>query len=310
VRTFLLLLLLITANACAGDPPPPRPVQPQVRGADPSALHMGGTGALTPLAIRLSEEWARIGGTPPVLVEDSIGSGGGVSAAFDGALDLGMVSRPLSDEERRLGLVIVPMGRDAAVLAAHPGVLVDGVSSAELAAYYRGDLLRFPDGSPAVPLLRDRSESANHALELLVPGLRAAREQAYRDRRLRVLYHDRAMAEAISSTPGAFGVFPLGALITFRLPLKILAIDGVRPSYETLIDGRWRATRGLFFVTRPERLGRAAPFLRFVHSPEGRALARSRGYLPPEQPLEVLVPQLAPQGSAGGAGNPESRGER
>lgn len=281
-----------------------------MRGADPAALHLGGTGALTPLAIRLSEEWARLGGSPPVLVEDSIGSGGGVRAAFDGALDLGMVSRPLGDDELRFGLVVVPMGRDAAVLAAHPGVPIDGVSSAELVAYYRGDLLRFPDGSSAVPLLRDRSESANSALELLVPGLLAAREQAYRDRLLRVLYHDRAMAEAISSTPGAFGVFPLGALITFRLPLKILAIDGVRPSYETMIDGRWRATRELFFVTRPERLARAAPFLRFIHSPEGRALARSRGYLPPEQPLEVLVPQLAPQGAAGAAGTAATRGER
>lgn len=309
MRTFLLLLVIAT-NACAGDPPPPRPVQPQVRGADPAAMHVGGTGALTPLAIRLSEEWARLGGSPPVLVEDSIGSGGGVSAAFDGALDLGMVSRPLSEEERRLGLVIVPMGRDAAVLAAHPGVPIDGVSGADLVAYCRGDLLRFPDGSPAVLLLRDRSESANSALELLVPGLKAAREQAYRDRRLRVLYHDRAMAEAISSTPGAFGVFPLGALITFRLPLKILAIDGVRPSYETMSDGRWRATRGLFFVTRPERLARAAPFLRFVHSPEGRAIARSRGYLPPDQPLEALVPQLAAPGGPGAAGVAGTRGER
>jgi phosphate transport system substrate-binding protein len=294
VRTFLSLLLTVVSIACAGDPPPPPPVQPQVRSADASALHLGGTGALTPLAVRLSEEWARMRGSPPVLVEDSIGSGGGVTATFDGALDLGMVSRPLSEEERRLGLVIVPMGRDAAVLVAHPGVPLTGVTGEELLAYYRGERPRFPDGSPAVPLLRDRSESANAALELLVPGLQAAREQAYRDRRLRVLYHDRAMAEALSSTPGAFGVFPLGALISFRLPLKILAVNGVRPSFETMADGRWRASRELFFVVRPERLARAAAFLRFAHSPEARALARSRGYLPPEQPLEALVPQLAP----------------
>ncbi|MFO0573853.1 MAG: substrate-binding domain-containing protein [Polyangia bacterium] len=284
VSAVVLGALGLGGSGCAGDSPPPPPVRAQVRAPDPTALHLGGTGALSPLAIRLAEEWARRHGVPPVIVEESVGSGGGVRAAADGAMDLGMVSRPLSPEERKLGLVIVPMGRDAAVLVAHPGVPVDGLSGSELLALVRGERNRFPDGSPAVPLLRDRSESANGALERLVPGLRAAREQAYRDRRLRVLYHDRAMAEAISSTHGSFGVFPLGGLIAMRLPFKVLSIDGVRPSPETLADGRWRATREIFFVARPERLERAEPFLRFVTSPEGRDLARACGYLPPEQP--------------------------
>ena len=278
------LSLCLGFGGCAGDSPPPPPVRAQVRSPDPTALHLGGTGALSPLANRLAEEWARRHGVPPVIVEESVGSGGGVRAAADGAMDLGMVSRPLGQEERKLGLVIVPMGHDAAALVAHPGVPVDGLSGSELLALIRGEQNRFPDGSPAVPLLRDRSESANGALERLVPGLRAAREQAYRDRRLRVLYHDRAMAEAISSTHGSFGVFPLGGLIAMRLPFKVLAIDGVRPSPETLADGRWRATREIFFVARPERLARAEPFLRFVTSPEGRDLARACGYLPPDRP--------------------------
>lgn len=304
------LSLCLWGAGCAGDSPPPPPVRAQLRSPDPTALHLGGTGALSPLAVRLGEEWARRRGVPPIIVEESVGSGGGVRAAADGALDLGMVSRPLSDEERKLGLVIVPMGRDAAALVAHPGVPVDGLSGSELVALIRGDQNRFPDGSPAVPLLRDRSESANSALERLVPGLRSAREQAYRDRRLRVLYHDRAMAEAISSTHGSFGVFPLGGLIAMRLPFKVLAIDGVRPSPETLTDGRWRATREIFFVARPERLARAEPFLRFVNSPEGRDLARACGYLPPELPPGPAATPAAPAAPAAPAmpGQPDTPG--
>lgn len=267
---------------CAGDAPPPAPAPTRVRPADPAALHLGGTGAMMPLLTRLSESWARRGGSPPVRIEDSIGSGGGVRAAADGVLDLGLVSRPLSDRERGLGLQEVPLGRDVVVLAAYPGVAADDISAAALLALHRGERRSFPDGTPAVLLLRDRGESANLALDEAVPGLQAAREDAYRERRLRVLYHDSAMAEALASTPGALGVFPLGAVRAFGLQLKVLRLGGVPPSPEAVAAGRWRASRELRVVARPERLRRAEGFLRFALSEEGRALYRDCGYLPPE----------------------------
>lgn len=65
---------------CAGDAPPPPPTQAPGRIPDPAALHLGGTGALTPLFTRLGKTWSHRGGVPPVLVDDSIGSGGGVRA--------------------------------------------------------------------------------------------------------------------------------------------------------------------------------------------------------------------------------------
>jgi phosphate transport system substrate-binding protein len=161
---------------------------------------------------------------------------------------------------------------------------VDSITTGELVALYAGERRTFADGTPAVMLLRDRGESANLALEQMVPGLTAARETAYRKRLLRVLYHDSAMAEALAATPGAIGVFPLGAVTTYRLPLKILALDGIRPSPAAVRQGRWRASRPLFLVVRTDRMERAAPFLSFVISPEGRRITEDSGYLPPETP--------------------------
>jgi phosphate transport system substrate-binding protein len=286
MRAFLLLsvLLPILSAGCDQDPPPPPPAAAPLLQPDPAALHVAGTGAMGPLAMRLSLLFAERGGTPRVVVEESIGSGGGVRAAAEGAVDLGMVSRPLSEKERRLPLVLLPVGRDAVVLAAHAGVSVVGVSSAELAALYAGKGHSFADGTPATVLLRDGKESANQALERAVPALTPLREEAYRSRRLRVLYHDSAMAAALASTPGAIGVSSLSAVLTFRLPLKLLALDGVTPSLASLRDGSWRATRGLFFVARPDRLGRARSFLTFVFSPEARRLAAESGYLLPDRP--------------------------
>ena len=278
--TVPLLCSLLGLLNCAGDKGPPAPARAVLHSADPSALHVGGTGALTPLMMRLAKPWSSRAGALPLVVEDSIGSGGGVRAAADGLLDLGLLSRPLSEEERRLGLVVIPLGRDAVGVMVHSSVKVDGISSAELLALYQGRQRTFADGTPATPLLRDRSESANAAIEQVVPGLKATRQLAYQDRRLRVLYHDRAMAEAIAATPGAFGVFPLGALLAFELPFKPLAIDGVAPSVTSLESGAWRASRQLLLVTRPDRLPRVTPFLDFLRSEEGTQLARKFGYLP------------------------------
>ena len=291
-RTPLVpLAALALLCGCIGDPPPPpSPAPPRVQPPDPAALHLGGTGALMPLVTRFGEAWARRGGAPPIQIEESIGSGGGIRAAADGVLDVGLVSRPLGEAERQRGLQQVPMGRDVVAIAAYPGVAVDSITSAGLLGLYRGERHSFADGSHAVVLLRDRGESANGVLEALVPGLQAAREDAYRQRRLRVLYHDNAMAEALASTPGAIGVFPLGAVRTFHLQLKILALDGVVPSPEAVAAGRWRASRELLLVLRTDRLARAAPFLRFVQSDEARAIYRDCGYLPPAASEDGAAP--------------------
>jgi phosphate transport system substrate-binding protein len=274
-------LFLLGVLACAGDPPPPPPREGPRECAPASGdIHLAGTGAMTPLLAKLGEEWEGQGGRPRVIVEESIGSGGGIRAAADCAVDLGMVSRPLSGQERSLPLMTIPVGTDIVVLAAHPSVPLDGITKEQLLALYRGEESQFPGGGTAVPLLRDRVESANAALEKEIPQMHEVRELAYKQRRLRVLYHDRAMAEAIAATPGAIGVFSLGMLETLRIPLKVLAIDGVRPSLASFSSGHWRAGRELFMVARKERLQHAEPFLQFIASPHGRARIRAYGYLP------------------------------
>ncbi len=264
------LVLLLTA-ACAGDPPPPPPsVATAVLAPRPDVL-VAGTGAMTPLAMALARE-ASAGTGLRVRVEPSIGSGGGIVAARDGAIDLGLVSRPLGPEESA-GLERVDLARDAVVLAAAADVPVDDLSSADLHRLYRGEL------RGVTVLLRDEAESANAALEASHPGLAEERRRSSASGRFRVLDHDDAMALALATTPRAVGVFSLAAL---RPPLRPLRLDGVLPSAESVDRGAWRAVRTLAVVFRPERRERVAPFLALATSPRGRTLIRELGYLPLE----------------------------
>ena len=272
---------LALVAACAGDPPPPPSANAVASFApDSTVVRVVGTGAMTPLAMRLAAAWTEHLRGEPVVVEASVGSGGGIRAAVEGAADLGMISRGLTDNEMHLQLLVVPIARDAVVLATHPGVGAKNLTSAQIMDFYSGSVTMFPDGTPVTVLLRDRQESANGVLDRMVPGLAAIREEARRTHRFQVLYHDDAMGVTLATLPGALGVFSLGVAVTGKVPLNIPAIDGVVPSLTTMADGSWIATRELAFVLRPDRLERVRPFLKFVGSSDGRQLIEASGYLP------------------------------
>ena len=268
-------LLLALCVGCAGDPPPPPPaLTGGVLAPTPDALLAMGSGAATPLLQALARAYAAGHPPLPVRVEPSVGSTGGAAAAADGAVDLGLVARPLRPAEGAT-LERLPLGLDAVVLAAAPDVERAGLSHEEVRGLYAGER-----ASGLTLLLRDAEETANGALEGAYPELRPLRESAAASGRFRVLEHDDAMAYALLTTPHAVGVFSLGALTTWRLPLRPLALDGQHPTVEALARGQWPAVRTLAVVFRPERRARLAPFLAFATSAQGRALTRAAGYLP------------------------------
>jgi phosphate transport system substrate-binding protein len=267
--------------ACAGDGPPQPaaaagPVTPPV----PGRVRLAGTGAATPLLRTALEHLARAAGDTTWVLEQGIGSGGGIAAAADGEVDVGLVSRPLSGTESLLGLDVVTVATDAVVLAAHPAVPIPGLSSGEVRQLYAGHLRSWPDGSPATVLLRDRGESANGALERAIPGVLASRSA---QPAFRVLFHDSALLEALAATPGAVGVTSLSLLKDSQARLKVLALDGGEPS-AAFSEGAWPATRPISLVFRPERRAAVAPLLAWFSSPEGVEATRAAGYRPEVTP--------------------------
>jgi phosphate transport system substrate-binding protein len=275
LRVSRLLVPLMLLGACAGDPPPPVPAHANdVLAPTPEALLAMGSGAATPLLQALARAYAATRPALLVRVEPSVGTSGGVAAATDGAVDLGLVGRGLRPNEQ-VALELFPLALDAVVLAAAADVERQGLSREEVRKLYAGDR-----ATGLTLLLRDPAETANDALERAYPELQALRESGAASARFRVIDHDDAMAHALLTTPRGVGVFSFGAIRTWGLPLRPLALDGVQPGVNALASKTWPAVRTLGVVYRAERRGRIAPFLAFIASPEGRAVTRGAGYLP------------------------------
>ena len=112
----------------------------------PRPLTFAGSGTNLPIIRALAEAFRRAHPDVNIDVPASIGSTGGIRAAAEGAIAVGLISRPLRDREKGLGLIVVPYARTAVVIGAHPTVADDGITFEDLVSIYRGVKSRWKDG--------------------------------------------------------------------------------------------------------------------------------------------------------------------
>lgn len=247
-------------------------------------LHIAGSGSCVPLARMLAgSAMQRLDVSPEV--HASIGSGGGIRALQDGAIELAVVSRELRGNEVAEGLVYTPFARVPVVVAAGLDVPDRAVSYDDLDALFDGRRTTWSDGANVVVLLREDGDSSHRVVESVLPEFAEITARARAEGSFRVLYHDGAMQVALANTPGAVGLHGNGvdpSLAGFRA----LAVDGVEPTGDNVESGRYPFVKELAFVTIGPPEGEAKAFIDYVLSPEGRALLRVRGAVPPPPEAE------------------------
>jgi phosphate transport system substrate-binding protein len=277
---------LVIVQGIERGPQPPFLVKPPVsRTAAPTRreanlLRLAGSGSNLPVTRALADAFAANHPDARVIVHASIGSAGGVRAAHDGAIDVGLISRDLKPHEQELGLRHVPYARTAVVFAVNPNVPVDGVTRGDVLAIYSGRRERWPDGTPVVVLQREQGDSSHLAAATAIDGFREVDRESLDTRRWRVLFRDTAMHEALVSTSGAIGLIDLGAAVSGELKLRVLSLDGVQASELTVSSGDYPMAKPLGFVLPTDAGEVANAFINFVFSTGGREIIRRNGYIP------------------------------
>lgn len=279
------LLLVVTASVVVIEldqgPRPPflvdgeAPAKPRYESSD--VLRLAGSGSNLPVTRALAAAHAVRSDRP--LVHASIGSAGGIAALLDGAIDLALVSRPLTEQERARGLVAHPYALLPAVVAVHGSVPERAITKDELLAIYRGDETQWSDGTPIEVLMREEGDSSHRAVAEVIPEFAEANAAAYREGRWRVLYHDAAMLEAIETTQGAIGLHGSGIGPGLH-GYEVMAVDGVFPGPETVQAGEYPFVKTLSFVTLGEPDPRSAAFIELARSALGRGIIRQYGGYP------------------------------
>lgn len=229
-----------------------------------------------------------------------VGQGGstdGIKKVGDGAIAIAMSSRDLKDEEKKLGLVATPIGKDGITLVVNKGNAVNGLTSEQVIQAFTGTAAIWSaiggDDAPIVMVSPHEShgttEGFAHFFKFQFKGdgasktmLFAPKEGAYgTTTAIRTATHQETAAK-IATNRNALGFMPIGtaeAMVHKGTPLKALALNGVVPSTVSVEDGTWPITRPLLLITKGEPSPDAKAFIDYMRSPVGQAIMVKNGFV-------------------------------
>ena len=215
-------------------------------------------------------------------VPKSIGSDGAIKAVTDGTIQLGLVSRPLKDEEKAKGLRLIPYAAIGIAFAVHPQVPETDLSFADILAIHRGEKTAWSDGKRILVLIRGMHDSSNLIWFSAIPGFEKVIQDALAAKRWQVMYHDIDMANSLRTKEGSFGHTDMTEIV-INGGIKALSINGIAPTADNIKNGKYPWVKDLYFVYKGDLSEASREFVDFVRSPAGLAVIRQNGGAEPKK---------------------------
>lgn len=237
--------------------------------------------------LQLSTSWAEayMKANPKVQIAvTGGGSGTGIAAMINGTIDIANASRTIKDKEISQAKAngVNPMehvvAKDGISVVVNPANPARELTSAQIKDIYTGKITNWKDvGGPDHPITlcaRDNSSGTyaffqEHVLE----------KEDYSPKALN-LQSNSAIVTEVAQNTYAIGYIGLGYLVDASGKVAAVAVDGVKPSNESVASGEYKIARGLQMYTNGEPGGLAKAFLEFIMSEEGQKIVTDEGFVP------------------------------
>jgi len=269
-KSLKLALVALLVASCGGANPIAKPTEDPLAG---TYVLKGGGGALDAVKALTSGFSAT---HPTVLWQgfDDVGSDAGVLLTVSGNVDLGYISRDLRAAEK--GTV-----ETLAIGASGTGVGVNGTSTIkaltkdQVAKIFTGQITDWKDvggtaGTIRV-LLREPESSTRSAFESYFFG---STKPVYSKNAIEVFQIDETL-KALGSFKDSIGMMTMNAKAFSTADVRLLTIDNITATRDTLANGTYPIRRPLYFVSNTEA-AKVKPtikaFLDFVKGPEGQKI--------------------------------------
>lgn len=224
-----------------------------------------------------------------IQVDTQGGSAGGIAMLGDGLVQVGMISKHVSDDDRakypKTNFREIHIGEDAVALIVSKDVWDGGVRSvtkAQLQDIYEGRIKNWKDlGGPEQRIAFFNKEPGRGTWEVFVHWLygnpKAAPQVSFpevggnEETRNKVASTRGALSQLSSSWADGKRVFALG--------IKLDDGSVVLPTNENIATKKYPLSRPLFLLTNGEPTGAAKTLVDFVLSEPGQELVKKHGYL-------------------------------
>lgn len=240
-------------------------------------LRIGGTGSATEMMRFAAGAFAGTGG-PRIEVIPSLGSNGGLRALDAGMLDIAVSARKPNAAESSKGFTVRAAIRSPWGLAtSHPRP--NGLQSASMASLYGDGEARWADGTPIRILLRPKGDTANQKLAESFPGMAPVLEQLRRRGDIPIAATDQDNAGWGERIQGSLISIAFTQVKMERRNLRMVAIDGVEPTFENFEQGKYRLGKSHYIVTRAQVGAEALRFIAYLKSEAGQQTLRATASL-------------------------------
>ena len=210
------------------------------------------------------------------------GSGSGITAVSEKRCDIGLSSRALKDEEKNNGLTETVLAYDGIAIIVNPENTISDLSVEDIARIYTGEITNWKDlgGADAeiVIIGREAGSGTRDGFESITG---TSEKCVYRQE----LTSTGDVITTVSQNPAAIGYASLSAV---KDTVKVLTVNGIAPTEDTVKDGSYVVQRPFVLVTRTdEKLNDAAQaFFDYATSADAVELIAKAGavsaYVDPE----------------------------
>jgi len=211
---------------------------------------------------------------------NSITQSGGILAAKNGAVDIGMSARGLEVRELSYNIDAYHIADVAAVVAVHSNVRVTNITSKQLCAIYSGKITNWRElgGHDAriVVFTRPENDSTKQVFRSGIPCFSELKEAP----EAISMFKSNNMLSALQRTPDSIGIIDSIALEHSQGKARPVKLDGRSASVEEVAAGRWPVTKKYTLVVGEKRKKAVDRFMRFIKSREGAALISKYNGIP------------------------------
>ena len=205
---------------------------------------------------------------------DDVGSDAGVSLTVSGNVDLGFISRDLKAPEK--GTVeTIPVGASGTGVGVNTANPIKALTKDQVAKIFTGQITDWKDvgGTPGAirVLLREPESSTRSAFESYFFG---STKPVYAKSAIEVFQIDETL-KALGSFKDSIGMMTMNAKAFSTTDVRMLTIDSIAATRDTLANGTYPIRRPLYFVahTDPAKVKPTIKaFLDFVKGPEGQKI--------------------------------------
>jgi phosphate transport system substrate-binding protein len=266
-------LVMAIVAACSA-PPSEQGIAPSTASG---RLVVTGSSTIAPLAAELARAFESAHAGVHIDVQSG-GSSRGIADARQGLADIGLVSRALKDSERDLSAF--PIARDGIAMILHADNPVTTLTRAQIIGIYTGSIGNWRElGGREAPITVVNKAEGRSTLELFLQYFALNNS----DIRAHTIIGDNEQAvKTVAGNANAVAYVSIGTAEYDRaqgIPIKLLPLDGVAASSQTVAQGEYPLSRVLNLITKTAPHGLQQQFIEFAQSGAAADLVAKQGFV-------------------------------